>query len=108
MGSKCMRLLIKINIWDLRVGEVTQTLVGPRITGDAIDFREDLILTGSSRVVEQLQLWDYRTKQVLHTYVWDEKGKVLFYLLRARIPSSIHANFVQIQKIQFLRQVGNK
>ncbi len=30
---------MKVNIWDLRVGEVTQTLVGPRITGDAIDFR---------------------------------------------------------------------
>ena len=103
-----MRLLIKINIWDLRVGEVTQTLVGPRITGDAIDFREDLILTGSSRVVEQLQLWDYRTKQVLHTYVWDEKGKVLNILFRVLIPSSIHASFVQIQKIQSLRQVVSK
>lgn len=34
-----MKLLMKVNIWDLRVGEVTQTLVGPRITGDAIDFR---------------------------------------------------------------------
>lgn len=53
------------------MGEATQTLVGPRITGDAIDFREDLILTGSSRVNDQLQLWDYRTKEVLHTFVWD-------------------------------------
>jgi hypothetical protein len=103
-----MKLLIKVNIWDLRVGEVTQTLVGPRITGDAIDFREDLILTGSSRVVEQLQLWDYRTKQVLHTYVWDEKGKVLYYLFRARIPSSIHVNFVPIPKIQSLLQAGSR
>ena len=49
-------------MWDLRVGEVTQTMVGPRIAGDAIDFREDLILTGSSRVQDQLQLWDYRTQ----------------------------------------------
>lgn len=53
------------------MGEVTQTLVGPRITGDAIDFREDMILTGSSRVADQLQLWDYRTKEILHTYTWD-------------------------------------
>jgi COMPASS component SWD3 len=71
MGSKCKSSLIQVHIWDLRVGEATQTLVGPRITGDAIDFREDLILTGSSRVVDQLQLWDYRTKEVLHTYTWD-------------------------------------
>lgn len=76
-----------MHIWDLRVGEATQTLVGPRITGDAIDFREDMILTGSSRVADQLQLWDYRTKEVLHTYAWDEKGKVLFGLVRAPMSS---------------------
>jgi hypothetical protein len=44
-----------------------------------------MILTGSSRVVDQLQLWDYRTKEVLHTYTWDEKGKVL--VLRGRTPT---------------------
>ena len=76
-----------MHIWDLRVGEVTQTLVGPRITGDAIDFREDMILTGSSRVADQLQLWDYRTKEILHTYTWDEKGKVSISPLRAQTPS---------------------
>lgn len=97
-----MKLLMKVNIWDLRVGEVTQTLVGPRITGDAIDFREDLILTGSSRVVDQLQLWDYRTKQVLHSYIWDEKGKVRFMIFRAQMPSSTHASFALTQKIRFL------
>lgn len=53
------------------MGEVTYTIVGPRITGDSIDFRDDLILTGSSRVNDQLQLWDYRSKDPLHTYVWD-------------------------------------
>jgi len=54
--------MIKVHIWDLRVGEVTQTIVGPRITGDGIDFKEDMILTASNRVTDQLQLWDYRTK----------------------------------------------
>jgi WD40 repeat protein len=103
-----MKLLIKVNIWDLRVGEVTQTLVGPRITGDAIDFREDLILTGSNRVVDQLQLWDYRTKQILHTFSWDEKGKVAIILFRPRIPFLTLANSVLTLKILSLRLVGGK
>lgn len=103
-----MKLLIKVNIWDLRVGEVTQTLVGPRITGDAIDFREDLILTGSNRVVDQLQLWDYRTKQILHTFNWDEKGKVAIILFRPPIPFLTLANFVLTLKIQSLRLVEGK
>jgi len=46
-------------------------LVGPRITGDSIDFREDMILTGASRPNDQLQIWDYRTREVLKTFVWD-------------------------------------
>ena len=63
-------------IWDLRVGEVTQTLVGPRITGDAIDFRGDMILTGADRQTDSLQLWDYRKKEVIKTFVWDQEDKV--------------------------------
>jgi hypothetical protein len=62
MGPKRMNEKIQVNIWDLRVGEITSTLVGPRIAGDAIDFREDLILTGASRINDQLQIWDYRTR----------------------------------------------
>lgn len=66
----------KVDVWDLRVKEAVATLVGPKITGDAIDFRDDLILTGASRVKEQLQVWDYRTKEVLHTFEWEEGKKV--------------------------------
>jgi COMPASS component SWD3 len=71
VGPKCIITLKQVNIWDLRVGEVVSTIVGPRIAGDSIDFREDVILTGASRVNEQLQLWDYRTKKNIHTFVWD-------------------------------------
>ena len=61
---------MQVFIWDLRVGEVTQTLVGPRITGDAIDFRGETVLTGANRAQDSLQLWDYRKKEVLHTFQW--------------------------------------
>ena len=60
------------------MGEVSYSIVGPRIAGDSLDFRDDLIITGSSRVNDQLQLWDYRTSQPLHTYSWDESSKVAF------------------------------
>jgi hypothetical protein len=35
-----------------------------------------MILTGASRTNDQLQLWDFRKKEILHTFVWDEKKKV--------------------------------
>ena len=47
-------------------------MVGPKITGDAIDLRDDYILTGSGRVTDQLQLWDYRTKSLVQTFNWDD------------------------------------
>ena len=58
------------------MGEVTYTIVGPKITGDSIAMRDDMILTGAGKVSEQLQLWDYRTKSNLHTFYWDENPKV--------------------------------
>jgi hypothetical protein len=66
-------MFIKIHVWDLRVGEATATLVGPKITGDSIDFREDMILTGANAIKDQLQLWDFRTQKVLHTFEWNSK-----------------------------------
>lgn len=71
-------------MWDLRVGEVTSTIVGPRITGDGIDFREDMILTASGKVNDQLQLWDYRTRGLIHTFSWDENAKVMLTLFSSR------------------------
>ena len=52
-------------------------MVGPKITGDAVSLRDDYILTGSSRVTDQLQLWDYRTKSLVHTFEWDQNPKVI-------------------------------
>jgi hypothetical protein len=34
-------------------------------------------LAGSGKVTDQLQLWDFRTKAVVHTFYWDENPKVL-------------------------------
>lgn len=35
--------------WDLRTGKSTGYIYGPYTYGDSLDFRDDLILTGSWR-----------------------------------------------------------
>lgn len=48
-------------IFDLRQadpGAARKELFGPYLTGDALDFREGMILTASSRIDNRLQLWN--------------------------------------------------
>jgi hypothetical protein len=70
---------------------VAYTIVGPKITGEAVDFREDTILTASDRISDQLQLWDYRTKKLLHTFKWDEDAKVFLPQRSSQTPPSTAA-----------------
>ena len=44
----------QVNIWDIRQGTAVSTLYGPKIAGDAIDMRDDQILTGANRGKDQL------------------------------------------------------
>lgn len=62
---------MNINVWDRRTGDVISTLYGPKIAGDSLDIKGNLILSGANRGNDQLQLWDWREKkEVLHTFKW--------------------------------------
>ena len=41
--------LTQINIWDLRTESVVTSIYGPKISGDSIDLRDNLLLTGANR-----------------------------------------------------------
>jgi len=72
MGSKCIYATIKVNVWDVRTGEVSYTLHGPHIVGDSIDLFDNTVLTGAHRGRDQLQLWDLRKGEVTHNLKWSE------------------------------------
>ena len=40
---------IQVNIWDIRTGDVVNTIFGPKIAGDAIDIKDNFILTAANR-----------------------------------------------------------
>ena len=46
-------------LYDLRSKAVARTFDGPRLSGDALDFRDGCVLTASHRPKEQLQVFDY-------------------------------------------------
>jgi len=68
----------KIEFWDTRVGFSVRSIHGPLVGGDSLDISGDgeLIVTGAARREKQLQLWDFRSGNLLTTLPWlDETGK---------------------------------
>ena len=46
-----------IFIWDTRNSQVIRTFYGPRVYGDSLDVKGDMILAGSYNIEEQVQVW---------------------------------------------------
>ena len=59
-----------IQLWDLRQPSAVMVLPGPHICGDAIDTCDNLLIAGSWRTHEQLQLFDLRTGKMLKSTRW--------------------------------------
>ena len=53
-------------VWDLRINQVVRTFYGPRVYGDSLDIKGDIILAGSYNVEEQLQLWSLSEGKCVH------------------------------------------
>lgn len=60
-----------IYIWDIREKKSVGSLHGPNISGDALDFKNDEILAGSLRNVDNLELWDFKTRKRIRSLQWD-------------------------------------
>jgi len=65
-----------IQIWDTRQQHAIASIFGPEIAGDAIDFQDNVILTGSCRERDQLQLWDFGTRKKIANILWEENAAV--------------------------------
>ena len=59
-------------LWDMRTGSSENYLYGPMICGDALDYSNGLILTGSWRDEDQLELWDMKMMKKLQIIKWQE------------------------------------
>jgi len=60
-----------VHFWDLRTSKTYATIYGPSISGDAIDYKNGVVITGSHRSKDYLQLWDYKTKNKIQEIGWE-------------------------------------
>ena len=51
------------------------TLYGPHICGDTVDSKGDMVLTGSYRGGQQLEVWSLSQRKLINAIDWDEGKK---------------------------------
>ncbi|CAE7619458.1 unnamed protein product [Symbiodinium natans] len=70
-----------VQIWDTRQGRAVRAIAGPHICGDALDICQDgaTVLTGSWRIQDQLQLWDFRMERLLATLPLSQSTPCMIY-----------------------------
>jgi len=64
-----------IQMWDLRTEGSVRSIFGPHICGDSVDISGNDIVSGSWRPTEQLQLWDYRSGELIANVPWQDAGE---------------------------------
>jgi len=56
---------------DMRMHKPIDSILGPRIAGDSLDFsKEGFLLTGSNSTSQAIQLWDLKTRAVVGGISW--------------------------------------
>jgi WD40 repeat protein len=63
-----------IQIWDIRQRQSAFHIFGPHICSDSLDIYENMLLAGSMRTTNQLQLFDLRNPSESQSVKWS-KGK---------------------------------
>lgn len=65
----------KVIVWDVRTPVSQRVILGPHICGDALDMKDNQILTGSYYKENQVQLWSLESGQNLYTGSLNAQGK---------------------------------
>lgn len=67
-------------IWDVREKKYQAAFAGPNVSGDSIDTKDNVILIGSHRAKESLELWDFGKQKRICPVDWNPSQKVFFNL----------------------------
>lgn len=68
----------QVILWDLRTSLPAREILGPHITGDALDVKDDLVLTGSYSSHNQVQLWNLGDGRNIYSGSLEAQGKQCF------------------------------
>lgn len=64
-------------IWDIRQRNHVAAFAGPNVSGDTIDTRDNVMLIGSHRGKNSLELWDFGTRKKICNVHWNNNPKII-------------------------------
>ncbi len=64
-----------IQIYDLREGRTVASMFGPQISGDALDICGDLIIAGSNRNKDVMQMYSLKQRDLIYNIDWDTSSR---------------------------------
>lgn len=66
-------------MWDTRTGTPSMIFGGPNISGDTVDVKDNLLLTGAWRKDKALELWDIRRPDAIKQGDWGKEDMCMIY-----------------------------
>jgi len=63
-----------VQVWDVRVGHAVRCMFGPFICGDGVDVRNGVVLTGSWRTENMLEMWDLGKGALMERVEWNQSA----------------------------------
>lgn len=65
-----------VYIWDTRLKKSVDSIYGVCLMGDSLDYKNGQILIGNQKNKEQLQLYDYKTRNIIKIIDWESGFKM--------------------------------
>ena len=65
----------KITIWDIRTNIPIREMFGPHVCGDAVDVRENYVISASYHIKDQVQVWALDSGRNIFTVTLDSRGR---------------------------------
>ena len=64
-----------LQLYDMREGQVVCSIFGPAISGDSLDIFGDMIVTGSNRNKDTVQIFSISRRQLIQNVDWEATAK---------------------------------
>ena len=71
-----------IQVWDIRTKSSIYTFFGSHVCSDTLDISGNILVSGSWRTNNQIQLWDIRSYTQKQTMKWNSSHSCLVYALK--------------------------
>ncbi len=60
-----------MHFWDLRTSKSFDTVLGPSVSGDAIDYKNGIVIVGSHRNKNYLEAYDFGKREKIQNISWE-------------------------------------